>query len=327
METLIITAKDVSECLTMTKTIELIEHVFNEWGKGNVVMPAKTTLDMSKSGFKSWLNAMPAYISSDNAAGIKWVGGYPYNSSKGLPYIMGVIILTDTETGQTLAIMDGALITGLRTGASAAISSKYLGIKNIENICIVGAGTQGKNCALSLSILYPDSKLYISDMSEEKRRDFITEMSGVISMQIIDSPSVEEAVKIADLIVLVTTASEPFVNANWIKKGATVLAMGSFQQLEDEFATSADKIVVDSTEQACHRGELKLLVERSKLTSKNIYSELGDIVAGVKFGRETKEERILMVPVGLGAHDVLIAQYVYKEAIRRKLGLKIDLIK
>ncbi|MDP8218038.1 MAG: ornithine cyclodeaminase family protein [Candidatus Theseobacter exili] len=325
METMVLSATDVSKCLTVKKTMELVEYVFSEWGKGNIVMPSKITLDMARSGCESWSNAMPAYIVPCNAAGIKWIGGYAKNIQKKLPYIMGVIILTDPETGQTLAFMDGAYITNMRTGASAAISAKYLAGEEVNTICIVGTGTQGKTCALCLNEIYPSTEIRIADISEDSRKNFVHEMSKQLDMTIINVSSVEEAVRGSDLVVLVTTATKPFIRQEWIKPGATVLAMGSFQQIEDAFACSADKIVVDSWAQACHRGELKQLVESGKLNDDDFYSELGDIVINRKTGRESVTERILMIPVGLGAHDICIAQHVYKVASEKKLGTVINL--
>jgi len=326
METIVLSAGEVSGCLTVKKTMELVEYIFAEWGKGNIVMPAKITLEMSGSGFDSWANAMPAYIVPGKIAGIKWAGGYVRNAQKNLPYLMGVIVLTDPETGETLAFMDGAHITSMRTGAAAAISAKYLARKKVDNICIVGAGKQARACALCLSEIYPDAKLRISDISGDRRKNFVSEMSGLISMQIINSSSVESSVVNSDLVVLVTTATEPFILKKWIKPGMTILAMGSFQQIEDSFTCSVDKIVVDSRAQACHRGELKPLMESGRLSDADIYAELGDIVVNRKPGRESDEERILMIPVGLGAHDICVAQHVYREAIKKKTGVKVNLL-
>jgi len=325
METMVLSAADVSKCLTVKKTMELVEYVFGEWGKGNIVMPAKITLDMARSGCESWSNAMPAYIVPCNAAGIKWIGGYAGNIQKRLPYIMGVIILTDPETGQTLAFMDGSYITNMRTGASAAISAKYLAGQEVGVVCIIGAGSQGRTCALCFNEIYPDAEMRIADISEDSKKNFVEEMSKALDMRIINASSVEEAVRGSDLVVLVTTAAKPFIREEWIKPGTTVLAMGSFQQIEDAFACSADKIVVDSWAQACHRGELKQLVESGKLNEGDLYSELGDIVINRKTGRESGAERILMIPVGLGAHDICIAQYVHKVASEKNLGAVINL--
>jgi alanine dehydrogenase len=144
-------------------------------------------------------------------------------------------------------------------------------------------------------------------------------------MQIIDAESNEAAIQGSDIVVLVTTAKEPFVSEEWIDQGTIVLAMGSFQQTEDAFITSADKIVVDFWEQACHRGELKNLVEQKKITHKDLYAEVGDIVAGATSFSPNAKERILVIPGGLGAHDIYIAHYIFDLARKHNFGLDVDL--
>lgn len=322
---MILSSADVAKCLSPEDAIETVEYVFGEWGRGDIVMPAKITLDMSRSRGESWSNAMPAYVVSRDAAGIKWIGGYKANARRSLPYIVGVIVLTDSQTGQTLAFMDGTYITNLRTGASAAVSARYLANQDLGTIAIVGAGAQGRTSVTCLHHFYPSAQVRIADISAEKRQAFQKEMSRKLGMEIVEAQSVAEAIQGADLVVLVTTAESPFVRAEWITEGATVLGMGSFQQIDDAFALSADKIVVDSRAQAAHRGELKYLFEAGKIPEENIYAELGDIVAGKRIGRRTHQERILMVPVGLGAHDICIAQQVYLNAAERGLGQMVEL--
>jgi len=130
----------------------------------------------------------------------------------------------------------------------------------------------------------------------------------------------------ADVIVLVTTAARPIVRDEWIKAGALVLAMGSFQQVDDGFPLWADRIVVDSLEQAAHRGELTHLFATGRMTRDRIHAELGEIVAGKKPGRATDRERILLVPVGLGAHDICIAHHLYQLAVEKGAGRWVDLL-
>ncbi len=320
MKTLILSRSEVQKCITAKDVLEKVEYVFREWGEGNIVQPAKINLDMSRSGYSSWCNAMPAYLVSSNAAGIKWIGGFGENVKTGGAYIQGAIILTDTKTGQTLAVMDGSLITNLRTGASAAVASKYMARKDLRKITIIGAGEQGRNCLRCFDLVYKNLTAFVVDISEEHRKTFIDEMSKEVSAVLVDSPKAENAVRESDVIVLVTTAKKPFVKEDWISPGALVLAMGSFQQVEDNFALSADKIIVDSWAQASHRGELKQLVEDSKISESDISTELGNVVAGNKEGRKSDTERILTVLVGLGAHDICIGHHIYRKAKEMNLG-------
>ena len=123
-ETLILTHSEIEKLLPYDEVPAAIETVFREWGNGNVVMPPKIHLDMSRSGYDSWNNAMPGYVVPHGAAGIKWIGGYADNPKNGLPYIRGVVILTQPKNGDTLAFLDGIYISDWRTGASAAVAVK-----------------------------------------------------------------------------------------------------------------------------------------------------------------------------------------------------------
>lgn len=325
METLVLSNRDVRALLPHEEVIEMVDAVFKEWGNGNVVMPPKTNLDMSRSGFDSWSNAMPAYIASCDVAGIKWVGGYGRNRAVNRPYIVGIIVLTDPEYGRTLCVMDGGYISDWRTGASAAVAAKYLAKDKVEKIALVGAGAQGRTAAACLHQIFPAAQIAVADISGERRQAFRAEMLEEFGIDIIDAPTVEAAVADADVVALLTTAREPIVKADWVAEGCVTLAMGSYQQTEDKLILDSDRIVVDCWSQAAHRGELKTLAEQGTVSENNVHAELGFIAAGKKAGRKSREERILAVLVGLGAHDVFVAGHVYKRAVAKGLGQEVCL--
>ena len=298
----------------------MVDAVFQEWGRGKVVMPPKVNLDMSRSGHDSWANAMPAYLASCNVGGLKWVGGYGSNPGRGLPYIMGIVVLTDPETGRTLAVMDGIYISDWRTGASAAIAAKYLARRGTAKIALIGAGAQGRTAAVCLHQVFPAADLTVADLAAPKRVAFCSEMQDRYGLPVSEATSVEAAVSDADVVVLLTTARVPFLKAEWLPEGCLTLAMGSYQQTEDRVILDSDKLVVDCWGQAEHRGELKPLVEAGRIDASDLAAELGFIAAGVKPGRTSPQERIMAVLVGLGAHDVYVAGQVYQRALAAGVG-------
>jgi alanine dehydrogenase len=324
-ETVILSDQDVAALLPHEEVIGMVDTVFQEWGRGNVVMPPKVNLDMSRSGHDSWSNAMPAYLPSCNVGGLKWVGGYGSNPARGMPYIMGIVVLTDPESGQTLAVMDGIYVSDWRTGASAAIAAKYLAGEGTAKIALVGAGAQGRTAAVCLHEVFPAAQLTVADISAPRRAAFCAETQAKHGFAVTDAPSVETAVSGADVVVLLTTAHEPFLKAEWIAEGCLTLAMGSYQQTEDKLILDSDKIIVDSWGQAEHRGELKPLVKAGRLGESDIAGELGFIATGIKPGRTSPTERIMAVLVGLGAHDVYVAGQVYQRAIAAGCGQRVCL--
>ncbi|MBU0606859.1 MAG: ornithine cyclodeaminase family protein [Armatimonadetes bacterium] len=324
-ETLILSDQDVAALLPHEEVIGMVDTVFQEWGRGQVVMPPKVNLDMSRSGHPSWANAMPAYMVTDNVGGLKWVGGYGDNPARGLPYIMGIVVLTDPETGHALALMDGNYISDWRTGASAAIAAKHLAREGTAKIDMIGAGAQGRTATVCLHAVFPQAALVVADLSAPRREAFCRDLRDQYGVPVAEAPMVQAAADGADVVVLLTTAQEPFLKADWIGAGCLTLAMGSYQQAEDQLILGADKIIVDCWGQAEHRGELKPLVEAGRLSAADVAAELGFVAAGVKPGRTGPEERLLAVLVGLGAHDVYIAGQVYRRALAAGRGHRVCL--
>jgi alanine dehydrogenase len=325
VETVILSDEDVAALLPHEEVVGMVDTVFQEWGRGNVVMPPKVNLDMSRCGYEAWANAMPAYLPGAGFGGLKWVGGYGNNPAHGRPYIMGIVVLTDPESGQTLALMDGVYISDWRTGASAAVAAKYLARPGATKIAMIGAGAQGRKATVCLHSIFPQAEFAVADLSAPQREAFCRELQERYSVPVSNAESVAAATDGADVVVLLTTARQPFVRAEWIAEGAVVLAMGSYQQAEDDLLLGADRIVVDCWGQAAHRGELKPLVEAGRLSEQDVAAELGFVAAGVKPGRTSPQERVLGVLVGLGAHDVYVAGQVYQRALATGRGQRVRL--
>ena len=137
--------------LSMTTIVALLEQAFREKGHGRVEMPPKPGVHTMPDAF---IHAMPAYIPSMKSAGIKWVSGYPANFERGMPYISGLLILNDAETGVPYAIMDCTWITAFRTGAATALSARYLARPESETVGILACGVQGRTNLEALACLF-----------------------------------------------------------------------------------------------------------------------------------------------------------------------------
>ncbi len=308
----------------MPCAIQVVEKVYRAHGRSEVIMPPKITLDLGEAQpwppYKGYMNAMPAYLGDDDVAGIKWAGGFQENFKIGLPFITGMILLMNPKNGVFIAIMDGAHITALRTGAASAICAKYLAREQSSVVGIIGAGVQGRMHLRALNHLFSIEEARVMDINYEAAENFSKEMKAETGLTVSPTRSYREAVEGADIICSVTTADEPMVRKEWLKKGSLVISAGSYQELDPKVVLSADKIVVDSWAQTSHRGELARLVEAGKLGEKNIHAEIGDILAGKKKGREREDEDILAVPIGLGSLDIGCAFEVYKKAVEKEVG-------
>lgn len=318
--TLLLSDQDVRRCVSLDEILPAIDEVFRAHGENKVIMPAKITLDMKSAGIESWINAMPGYIGPSEIAGIKWAGGFFHNSGRNLPYIMATIILNDPETGQLLSIIEGSYITNLRTGAAAAHGAKYLARPDSKNVAFIGCGLQAKMTLRFLYKLFHFEKVRATDINPAAQEAFRKEMEKELDLHVHTGMNNLKAVEDADIIVTATHADEALVMDDWIKKGATAISLGSYQEFDEAFVLGADKIFVDDWAQCKHRGELKKLAERGAIVNSNISGEMGEVVVKSKPGRESEKERILYIPIGMGTLDIAIALRVYRCAQQKGLG-------
>lgn len=326
MDTLILSAKDVAKHLDVETAVKTVDFVFREQGAGDISMPPKINLDMSRIGHESWCNAMPAYIVNRQIGGIKWIGGFGENPNHSLPYIMGVVMLTDPRNGQCLSILDGRLISDHRTGAMTAVFARHLAVQPLTDILVVGAGAQGQMAVQCLHHDFPDANIRVFDINAAKARELKDRFAdSSLGDKLVPVEHLEAAARESRLIVLLTTAMKPFMKNEWIAPGGTVLGMGTYPQIFEEFVFSADKVITDSLAQALVRGELKPLVKEGRFDESRIHAEIKDVLSGAKTGRESDGERILGLPVGIGAHDVCLGHVIYQRAVAAGDGVTVEL--
>mgnify|MGYP000858070822 FL=1 len=331
MTALLITQKEIGELVSMAEVIDAVEKTFRGMGEGSVINPTKVHLDLGdgESGlpYHAGMNSMPAYIGWLESAGIKFIGGWEDNPKKGLPYISGMILLVDPRDGRFLSVMDGTLVTALRTGAQTVVALKYL-ISEPRNpvIALYGAGAQGRTQAEAIATAFKVKEFRVFDIKEEASRIFAEEMTAKLGVpiRVMDRP--EDAVKGAHAVVSVTHARNKFIKNEMIGEGVTVCPLGSFRECEDELILSVDKIIVDHVGQTLHRGALKDVSESGRLVEEDLYGTIGEVVAGKKKGRENSKERILCIPIGTGAMDVTVATLAYRKALEKGVGKEFPFI-
>ncbi len=320
METIILTYEDVKELLTMEETIGAVERAFELHGKGLTQMPPKVYLSFEKGD----LRAMPAYL--EGKAGIKWVNSHPENPKKGLPTVMAVLILNDPETGYPIAIMDATHLTNFRTGASSAVASKYLARKDSKVFGFVGCGRQAYTQFLALKEIFEIEKVKAYDVNERNAEKFVEFCRSWVDA---DVKQVEDVCD-CDVLTTTTPSRKPVVMNDWIKEGTHINAIGADapgkQELDEKILLRA-KIVVDDLEQAMHGGEINVAISKGILKPENIYASLGEIVAGLKAGRESDDEITVFDSTGLAIQDIAVAKVIYDKAVETGKGLKIDLFK
>lgn len=327
--TLLLDESAIRELLDMNDYIEITHKVYQGMSERTVINPQKLTLDLGETGdypyYDGFVNAMPAYIGAQDIAGLKWVGGFTGERKKaGLPFITALIILIDPKIGTFLAVMDGTLITDMRTGAQTATALSYLTEKPEITVGIYGSGMQARMNTRAIAENFTIKKLIVSSRSQENCDAFAKDMEDIVQGEIVtavDNP--EEAAK-ADVVITVTTAQKPLIKTEWIEPGTIVFPLGSFQEIEDELIFRADKIIVDHPKQALHRGALKKLTSEGNIDEEDVTATLGQLASGKLHLGDLSEEITICIPIGMGAVDVAAAAEAYKRALDKGYNTTFD---
>lgn len=323
MDTLLLSRQDIERLVSMKDVVDIVENTFRGMGDGTVVNPTKAALDLGEAApwppYRGFMNAMPAYVGWLDSAGLKWVGGFRDNVDRGLPFISSMTLLIDPRTGRFLSVMDGVLITNLRTGAQAAVALRMLHGGHRIRLGLYGAGAQARTAIRAIAEVFDVEQVKVYDIRPDAAEQFLQEMRPVVPGQIHTVECPQKASD-SDAVVCVTTSRDKFLKDDWITPGMTVLALGSYQECDDELILRSDKIVVDHVEQCLHRGALRDVHATGRITKERISATIGEVVAGKKPGRTSPTERILCVPLGTGAMDIAVATIAYRRALERGLG-------
>jgi ornithine cyclodeaminase/alanine dehydrogenase-like protein (mu-crystallin family) len=306
--------------LPMKQIIDLLEKAFLEKGNGRVEMPPKPGVHTMPDAF---IHAMPAYIPSMRSAGIKWVSGYPENFKRGLPYITGLMILNDVETGMPYAVMDCAWITAMRTGAASALSAKYLARPDSETIGILACGVQGRTNLEALACLFPIKRAYAYDVLPEVQEKFIADMTQRFGFEIVGVKEPREAVVESDLVVTsgpILKHPTPTVEKDWLQPGACGSAVDFDSYWTAEALAQMDRISTDDHAQFQYYKSVGYFQHAPAP-----YADLGELVAGLKPGRRDEKERTLAINLGLAMDDMAVAPTIYQQAKEKGLGVELPL--
>jgi len=311
----------------MKAAIEDVELSFSLFEKGNCVFPMKTSLrwgDDESETTRGRINSMPGYLGGRvNMAGIKWIGGSPMNPFKfGLPRASGVVILNDPKTLAPVAIMDGALVSAMRTGAATGVGAKYLANRKSQVIGLIGAGVQGRTQLMALKEAVPGIReVKIFDKDRNRMKAYADEMGKELSLNIRPVESGRKCVEGSDIFVTAIVSNEPVVKDEWVKEGSFYAHVGSYECEFDVIAHS-DKVVVDSWEAVVHRNisSISKMHAAGQFKRDQLYAEMGEIVNRKKPGRENDRERIMFGPIGLSLHDLAVGTRIYRKAKELHIG-------
>jgi len=323
--------EDVIACggLEMRETIEAVEKVYSLRDRGECIEPG--TLIIAYDGPQGRrIMTHEAFVGGDvNVAGLKWIPSSPENPFKrGLPRASAIIILNDPETGFPLAVMDGTIVSAMRTAAVTGVGAKYLARKDSKIVGLVGAGPINRSQIRAVREVLPElQEVKIFDLRADRAQEFARDMEKVVGLPFRVARSAEEAVSGSDVIVAATVGVTPetsYIEAGWLKEGS-LLSSVSASDAKIEVVLQADKRVVTDRSATKTPTWLMGLICTQGLLSEDDLTEMSEIVNGKQPGRENDRERIYYNPTGLGVEDVIAAHRVYQQAIAKGIGQELEL--
>ncbi len=299
----------------MAEIIAALEGMFREKAEGRIEMPPKIGIHTMPDTF---IHAMPASIPGQKAAGMKWVGGYPDNSKRGLPYVTGLLILNDPETGIPVALMDCTWITAQRTGAATAVAAKYLARSESSTVAILGCGVQGRSNLEALKVLFPLKKAYAYDKHADRAVRYAEEMSGQTGIDVVPVSDPKQAVVASDMVVTagpILRTPHATIQPGWLQEGAFASLVDFDSYWHPGALHEADKFCTDDAPQLHHYRGLGYFQDIP-----SIHADLGELVTGRKRGREKPEERTIACNLGLALDDIAVAPLICERALEKGIG-------
>lgn len=302
--------------LTMAEIIEAVEMAFREKGYGRVEMPPKPGIH--PGGGDNFIHAMPAYIGKMKSAGVKWVSGFPGNQEIGLPYISGLLIFNDTETGLPLAVMDCVWITAMRTAAATAVAARYLARPNSSVAGILGCGVQGRSHVQALVELFPIRRVMAYDTNSDSARVFAADMRSRFDIDVVTVDAPRKAVSGCDIIVTagpILKQPHRTIQAGWMDGGAFASLVDFDSYWHPSAMREAAKFCTDDLPQLRHYQEVGYFQQIPP-----VHADLGELVTVQKPGRETADERTMTANLGLAMDDMAVAPLIYNRAVDKGIG-------
>ncbi len=320
---LILSREDVRSLVSMPDAIELMKVAFRELSAGRAESPLRSSVPVDGGAV---MLLMPAYVPAEGALGFKMVSVFEGNRDKGLPTISAMVCLVDEATGEPAAIMNGAYLTALRTGAVSGAATDLLARPDSTHLVVIGAGAQGVTQAAAVAAVRPIERITVVDMNEssfQRYRDAITQDWPDLADRI-ETTTDASVVRDADVICTSTTSRTPVFADSDVQPGTHINAIGAFtpemQELPPELVTRAT-IVVDQVHAVLEEaGDFIKPIEAGLLDRERVNRELGQLVAGEVPGRTSDDEVTLFKTVGNAVQDVTVARRAVTRARERGMG-------
>ncbi len=325
----ILSAAEVRRALPMAEAIEGMKEAYKQLSEENVIMPLRSRISMPEEDGLSLI--MPAYIAQSADLALKIVSIFPNNLQRKIPIINATVLVLDASTGQPLALMEGASLTAIRTGAGSGAATDLLARPDAKIVAILGSSVQARTQLEAVCTVRDIIEVRVFSPNLDHARQFAQEMAswGPIPGEITVTNNPNETVAGADIVCAATGSKSPVFNGEDLKPGAHVNAVGSFtadMQEVDVTTIRRSLVVVDSREAVLEEaGDLIQPIESGEFEPSLIHAELGEIITGQKPGRTDDRQVTYFKSVGIAVQDVVAGRIALKNAQSTGLGTVVEL--
>lgn len=319
---------DVASALPMAAAIEGMKAAYAQLAAGQADMPLRASVAGQNTGAAL---VMPAYLPQSGDMAVKIVSVYPHNPGRGLPTIHALVLALDPQTGQPRAILDGGSLTAIRTGAGSGAATDLLARKDSSTAAIIGSGVQARTQLEAVCTARQIERVLVYSPNRAHAEQFARDMAGAdpIPRNIAVTATPEDAIREADIICAATTSKTPVFDGTQIRPGTHINGVGSFtpEMIEfDEATLTQALIAVDSREAIMEEaGEILAALASGALSESDIHAELGEIVNGVKSGRENDQQVTFFKSVGVAVQDAAAAAIALRNAETQGIGVLLEM--
>ncbi|MCC6190024.1 MAG: ornithine cyclodeaminase [Anaerolineales bacterium] len=324
MRLTLLSAADLRAALPMREAVAAMRAAFAELSSGRAAVPLRVALPVPPA--EGLALFMPAYVPS-SGLGAKIVSVFPRNPSLGKPIINGLVVVLDAATGEPLALCDGTFLTAWRTGAGSGAATDLLARPEARVGAVLGCGAQARTQAVAIDTVRALEVIRVYAPTRAHVEHFVVEVQPEVRARLAPAASAEAAVRGADVICVATTSAQPVLAGDWLAPGAHVNGVGSYttQMQEVDAATvGRARIFVDARAAALAEAGDLVIPMRAGLTRPEDWTELGEVAAGQKPGRQAPGEITFFKSVGVAVQDVAAAGRALEAARRLRLGQEVE---
>lgn len=322
----LIKSSEIQQNFTMPEAIDAMEEAYSSLSSGKSFVPLRYVTTMAQGKLNLMLK--PASVDSQKRAAIKILTQKEMGAVRGIPAIVGIVLVLDTETGEVLSIMDGEYLTALRTGAASGLATKYFARENAETLAIFGCGAQGKTQLEAVAAVRNIKKVWIFDKYKMAAESFISEMKGKLNINIQIAASTN-VLKECDVICTATNSEAPLFLKEDLKEGVHINAIGSYkpnmQEVDPHILKEAKLFVDQKAPCLAESGDLINPINDGLFTAEHVFGEIGEFPLKRVEGRTSANEITVFKSVGVAIQDFVVANRIYEKALKAGFGQAINL--